>query len=86
MQIRQAVRSTHLVKFCPPSNCTGGRSVAVVEYRLACGHLLRTRHFGSLATRVQRGQSVAPPNGWACPPCTAAALLALQHERCLCRA
>jgi hypothetical protein len=60
--------------------------VAVVEYRLACGHLLRTRHFGALARRARDGASVAPPDGYPCPACTDAALAALAHARCVCRA
>jgi hypothetical protein len=79
MRIRRAVQNWHLVKFCPPSACTGGRAAAVVDSLLECGHVLRTRHFGPLAYRAKRGLDVTPVEGWVCPVCTTAALHALAH-------
>jgi hypothetical protein len=64
------VRTWHMVKFCPPSPCTGGRAVAVADYELGCGHVLRLKHFGGLAHRVASGRSVIPPEGWTCPVCS----------------
>jgi hypothetical protein len=66
---RQPVLTWHLVKFCPPSECTGNRAVAVAEYRLACGHLLRLKHFGLLARRVAHGHNITPLGGWPCFAC-----------------
>jgi hypothetical protein len=63
---RQPVLAWHVVRFCPPSECTNNRAVAVADYQLGCGHTLRLRHFGALAYRAAAGKSVAPLEGWPC--------------------
>jgi hypothetical protein len=90
---RQTVSSWRLVRFCPPSECTNNVAVAVVDYELDCGHVLRLKHFGSLAYRVERGRSVIPPGRcWPCPACASPRLcsvdrmmLVRQARRCVCR-
>jgi hypothetical protein len=67
--IRRLVCDAHLVKFCPPSECTGGQAVAVVDYCLICGHRLRTQHYAGKAYLAKRGLSVAPAT-MTCPACS----------------
>jgi hypothetical protein len=69
MRTRRRVRAWHMVKFCPPAPCSNHQAVAVADYTLECGHVVRLRHFGPAAHRVKAGTSVIPPAGWDCPLC-----------------
>jgi hypothetical protein len=89
MRVRRRVLDWHLVKFCAPSPCSQQRPVAIVDYRLVCGHVLRLRHFGPKARQVREGKSAIPDGGWDCPVCCAATIYALAAARnwlCLNRA
>ena len=66
---KRLVCGTHFVKFCPPSECTGGQAVAVVDYRLVCGHTLRRYHYAGTAHKAHAGVSVAP-SAMVCPVCS----------------
>lgn len=77
MLVRRRAIAWHLVKFCPPSALSKQQPVAIVDYQLFCGHVLRLRHFGPKARIVQKGISVIPPTGWNCPVCVVATVHAL---------
>lgn len=80
-RLRRAVQNWHVVKFCPPSECTLNRAIAVVDYALICGHVLRARHFGPGAVRAKLGQRVHPMEGWVCPVCSRLADEQIRCER-----
>lgn len=66
---KRLVRAFQLVKFCPPSDCTEFQAVAVVDYRLDCGHTLRRFHRAGNAYQARAGRRVAPAT-MICPVCS----------------
>jgi hypothetical protein len=74
---RRVVR-WHVVSFCPPSGSTGGRTVAIADYELECGHVLRLRHFDVSASKVRKGTLLASEKGWPCPICARKAIYTCQ--------
>lgn len=66
---KQIVLRVHLVRFCEPSLCTGGLAVAVLDYRLKCGHTVRGRCWGPRAYHARNGVRVSPAV-MVCPVCS----------------